>query len=109
MLLSVGPGFYDRYVDEVAGCACTILVRADPDRVDEVRTALEALYGPYGFTSQPVEAVEERAAATIGLEVDALRIAALVVSIVGLLVVIQVIGRQAAAIAADIASARRSA
>ena len=100
-LFAVGPAFYDRYVDEVAGCACSVLVRADPDRVDEVRTALEALYGPYGFASQPVEALEERAAATIGLEVDALRIAALVVSIVGLLVVIQVIGRQAAALAAD--------
>jgi ABC-type lipoprotein release transport system permease subunit len=100
-LFVVGPGFYDRYADEVAGCACTILVRANPGRVDEVRTALEALYGPYGFISQPVEALDERAAQTIGLEVDALRIAALVVSIVGLLVIVQVISRQAAAIAAD--------
>ena len=59
-IVAVGPAFYDRYVDEVAGCACTVLVRADPDRVDEVRTALEALYGPYGFTSQPVEAAQQR-------------------------------------------------
>jgi putative ABC transport system permease protein len=97
----VGPGFYERFVGEIAGCACAIGVRADPDRLDRVRPALDALYGPYGFTSAPVEAFDERAAQTIGLEVDALRIAAVVLSIAGVLVVIQVIARQAAALAAD--------
>jgi ABC-type lipoprotein release transport system permease subunit len=98
---AVGRGFYEQYAGEVAGCACAIGVRADPDRLDSVRSALEALYGPYGFTSEPVEAFDERAAQTIGLEVDALRIAAVVLSIAGMLVVIQVIARQAAALAAD--------
>jgi hypothetical protein len=100
-VVAVGPGFYDRYAGEVAGCACTIWVRADADRLDEVGPALEALYGPYGFTVQPDEQINTRAAETIGLEVDALRIAALVAVIAGALVVIQVISRQAAAIAAD--------
>jgi ABC-type lipoprotein release transport system permease subunit len=99
--VAVGPGFYQRYADEVAGCACTIGVRADADRVDEVRPALEALYGPYGFTVQSDEPIENRAAETIGLEVDALRIAALVAAIAGALVVVQVISRHAAEIAAD--------
>jgi ABC-type lipoprotein release transport system permease subunit len=100
-VVAVGRGFYDRYAGEVAGCACTIFVRADADRLDEVGPALEALYGPYGFTVQPDEQISTRAAETIGLEVDALRIAALVAAIAGALVVIQVISRQAAAIAAD--------
>jgi ABC-type lipoprotein release transport system permease subunit len=99
--VAVGPGFYDRYGGEVAGCACTIWVRADADRLHEVRPALEALYGPYGFIVQPAEQINTRATETIGLEVDALRIAALVAAIAGALVVIQVISRQAAAIAAD--------
>jgi ABC-type lipoprotein release transport system permease subunit len=98
---AVGPGFYARYAGEVAGCACTIWVRADADRVDDVRAALEALYGPYGFGVQPGEQVNTRAAETIGVEVDALRIAALVVAIAGALVVVQVLSRQAAAVAAD--------
>jgi ABC-type lipoprotein release transport system permease subunit len=99
--IAVGPGFYDRYAGEVAGCACLIGVRADPDRVDEVRAAVEALYEPYGLTTRPPEAYTDRAAETIGLEVDALRIAALVAAIAGGLVVVQVISRQAAAIATD--------
>ncbi|HEX2562795.1 MAG TPA: FtsX-like permease family protein, partial [Acidimicrobiales bacterium] len=99
--VAVGPGFYDRYAGEVAGCACTIWVRADSDRLEEVRPALQALYGPYGFTMQPDEQINTRATETIALEVDALRIAALVALIAGALVVVQVISRQAAAIAAD--------
>jgi ABC-type lipoprotein release transport system permease subunit len=99
--IAVGPGFYDRYAGEVAGCACIIGVRADPDRLNGVRRAVEALYGPYGFTTRPVEAYSDRAAETIGLEVDALRIAALVAAIAGALVVVQVISRQAAAIATE--------
>lgn len=99
--IGVGPGFYDRYAGEVAGCACLIGVRANPDRLNEVRAALEALYEPYGFTTRPVERYTDRAAETIGLEVDTLRIAALVAAIAGALVVVQVISRQAAAIATD--------
>jgi ABC-type lipoprotein release transport system permease subunit len=98
---ALGPGFYDRYAGEVAGCACLIEVRANPDRLNEVRAALEALYEPYGFTTRPVEPYADRAAETIGLEVDTLRIAALVAAIAGALVVVQVISRQAAAIATD--------
>ena len=97
----VGPGFHDRYAGEVAGCACVIAVRADPDRVNEVRPALEALYEPYGFTTRPVEAYTQRAAETIGLEVGTLRVAALVAAVAGILVVVQVISRQAAAVATD--------
>jgi ABC-type lipoprotein release transport system permease subunit len=100
-ILVLGPGFYDRYANVIAGCACSVGVRADPDRLTAVRSALEAMYGPYGFTVQPVEAVVDRAAETIGLEVDALRIAALVAAMAGALVVVQVIGRQADAIAAE--------
>jgi ABC-type lipoprotein release transport system permease subunit len=99
--ISVGPGFYDRYAGEVAGCVCLVGVRADPDRVDEVRPALDTLYEPYGFTTRPVEALTDRAAETIGLEVGTLRVAVLVAAIAGLLVVVQVISRQAAAIATD--------
>jgi ABC-type lipoprotein release transport system permease subunit len=99
--IAVGPGFYDRYAGAVAGCVCVIGVRADPDRVDEVRPALEALYAPYGFTTRPVEALTDRAAETIGLEVGTLRVAVLVAAIAGLLVVVQVFSRQAAAIATD--------
>ena len=98
--VAVGPGFYDRYAGEVAGCACTIWVRADADRLDDVRPAPEALYGPYGFTLRPTNR-STRAVETIGLEVDALRIAALSVAIVGALVLIQVLSRQATAMAAD--------
>jgi ABC-type lipoprotein release transport system permease subunit len=98
---AVGPGFYDRYAGKVAGCACLIGVRANPDRLNEVRAALEALYEPYGFTTRPVEPYADRAAETIGLEVDTLRIAAVVAAIAGALVVVQVISRQAAAIATD--------
>ena len=97
----VGPGFYDRYAGEVAGCVCLIGVRADPERVNEVRLALEALYEPYGFTTRPVEAYTHRAAETIGLEVGTLRVAALVASVAGILVLVQVISRQAAAVATD--------
>ena len=58
--VAVGPGFYDRYAGEVAGCACTIWVRADADRLDDVRPGLEALYGPYGFTLRPDEQINTR-------------------------------------------------
>jgi ABC-type lipoprotein release transport system permease subunit len=101
LAVAVGPGFYERYAGEVAGCACQIGVRADPERVDDVRDALQALYGPYGFAVQPVEPLVDRAVETIGLEVDTLRIASLVVAIAGTLVVVQVISRHAAVIAAD--------
>jgi ABC-type lipoprotein release transport system permease subunit len=99
--VAVGPGFYDRYAGAVAGCACRIWVRADVERLDEIRPALEELYGPYGFTLQPDEQINTRAAEAIGLEVDALRIAALVTAIAGALVLVQVLSRHAAAMAAD--------
>ena len=101
LAVAVGPGFYERYAGEVAGCACNIGVRADLDRLDDVRDALQALYGPYGFTVQPVEQLGDRAIESIGVEVDALRIASLVAAIAGTLVVVQVISRHAAVIAAD--------
>jgi hypothetical protein len=101
LAVAVGPGFYERYAGEVAGCACNIGVRADPDRLDDVRDALQALYGPYGFTVQPVEVLGERAVEAIGLEVGALRIASVVAAVAGTLVVVQVISRHAAALAAD--------
>ena len=101
LAVGVGPGFYERYAGDVAGCACNIGVRADLDRLDDVSDALQALYGPYGFTVQPVERLGDRAIESIGLEVDALRIASLVAAIAGTLVVVQVIRRHAAAIAAE--------
>jgi putative ABC transport system permease protein len=100
-VVMAGPGFYERYAGEVAGCACYIGVRADPGRLDDVRDALRALYGPYGFTVQPVEPLVDRAVEAIGVEVGALRIASLVAAIAGTLVVVQVISRHAAVIAAD--------
>src|SRR5918996_73501 len=101
LAVAVGPGFYERYAGDVAGCACNIGVRADLDRLDDVRDALQALYGPYGFTVQPVEQLDDPAIESIGVEVDALRIASLVAAIAGTLVVVQVISRHAAVIAAD--------
>jgi ABC-type lipoprotein release transport system permease subunit len=92
------PGIAAAMGDSVLECACFVSVRIRPNKIDEVRTQLDAIYRPYGFVERPGNSAAPVTEA-IRVEVTTLWIAALVAVLAALLVVAQITARSATSMA----------
>jgi hypothetical protein len=93
-ILYLTDAFRHTYGDRVATCDCSFWIRAAPDAVASVTAALPSTFGDYSFVVQPVDpALRSRVTDAVGLEVGALRVAALVAALASALVVAQAIAR----------------
>ena len=94
-----GPGFLDRWGDEVINVTGIASVYADPDRVDAVIERLNATVGPMfeATRASDLDDFANRVDRTIDVEVTMLRIFTVAAALAGLVVVAQALVRSAAA------------
>lgn len=87
-------GFRTTYGPQIANCDCSFWIRTAPENIAGITAALATVIGEYPLAVQPVDGVlQARVERAVGLEVGALRIAAIVAGIAALLVVSQAVAR----------------
>jgi ABC-type lipoprotein release transport system permease subunit len=97
-------GFARAHRDEIAHVEPTVMIRADPNRIDDVADRIEAILGPVAMQVEelpPLGYAGASVAPTVAVEVTTLWIATAVAMTAGLFVVAQAVGRQLAAGAAE--------
>ena len=78
-ILYLTDAFRETYGNQVVHCDCSFWVRAEPEDVAAVSAALPSAFGDYRLVVQPVDSsLSARVEDAVGLEVGALRIAALI-------------------------------
>ena len=104
-ILLATPAFVEGYQGEVGITTGAALVRADPDRLDQVIADLQAAVPPEFVVSESEDFID-RVRDVLSVEVTALRIFAATAAVVGLAVVFQVLVRHLGAAASGLQVAR---